>query len=392
MRLKLSLIVLFFFFSAFADLPVLVRVGGTSAANFVYALFLFSSLLLVLEQQYISKKIIRINAFLFLFIVLSLISLFQVNINERGLQNFFALYLFASTIVYGNLTGCLDWFGGYRALKTGITLIDVIGISIALVNIITKGWGSDVFGARWLVGPRSLAMLALIPFSWHLADWIVSKRKSAFLVAFLWFLVMLASLSRAAIFISLLIGMIVILFFSKRPFIVKLIFVFFILIILSSAFFVFPPLYNRTFGGDFAVFGGHLSVNTAGRLSIWSTVWQSAQQNLLFGQGIGTSEVLVESVFHSIRQPHNDYLRIIHDLGVVGCTIWVLQLIYWAKILFRHVRFKASASSYQVLSLSSFLALFGFVCIMFTDNPITFPFFLLPLGLLLGTALLARPD
>lgn len=81
----------------------------------------------------------------------------------------------------------------------------------------------------------------------------------------------------------------------------------------------------------------------AGRTAIWTVGWQIAQQNLIFGHGLGTFTVLfgqgvaAESDLESIdtyyitdgRGAHNIYLELVSEVGLIGLGIfltwmWVL--------------------------------------------------------------------
>jgi O-antigen ligase len=88
---------------------------------------------------------------------------------------------------------------------------------------------------------------------------------------------------------------------------------------------------------------------------------------LVLGQGIGQAQISVSSQFVSIVQPHNDYLRITYDLGLVGLALWLFALVRVAVII-KSAKFLSRSGSAM-----SVILLLGFA---FSDNPIVYPFFL----------------
>lgn len=78
--------------------------------------------------------------------------------------------------------------------------------------------------------------------------------------------------------------------------------------------------------------GAVLVLNSNGRARVWSElVAQVDPLNALFGNGAGFSRSLVERAF-GWDQPHNEYLRLLLDFGLLGLSLWlgILFLLFLA--------------------------------------------------------------
>jgi O-antigen ligase len=75
------------------------------------------------------------------------------------------------------------------------------------------------------------------------------------------------------------------------------------------------------------------------RLRAWSELWQQVGKSPLFGQGLGstTSGLIVEN-----NVPHNEYLRIIVELGFVGGTVVLVLVAMLTRALWRRLRLPSS--------------------------------------------------
>lgn len=384
-------------FSALTDLPVQIRVGPTSIANFAYAGFAFLFSLLILVRGKIPGRLIVFNLFLIVLLVWGLFSVVRGGVHARGLQNYFALVVFAVCIAFGGMVSFRSPGYVWYLIGKGIGLVDIVGMSIAIANIILFGWGSGVVGARWFVGPRSVGMFALLPLSWHVANWLVFRKKGELGRGLAWLVVVIISLSRTALLASFIVPLVGVLLAPRRTVVSRFIVGIGVLVlvgVLGAGMVSSGPLKDRFFMGDRGLVVGEFTLNTSGRVAVWKTVWQSALDSLLFGKGTGSSEVLVASVFPGLRHPHNDYLRILHDVGLIGLAAWISQLMLWARILVRTVSHYGQCgdndSRRQAVALGAVLALSGISVVMLTDNPLTYSFVMAPFGLVLGSGLMAR--
>jgi O-antigen ligase len=143
------------------------------------------------------------------------------------------------------------------------------------------------------------------------------------------------------------------------------------------------PLRNRFLGGDQAVTYDGRFLNTSGRTQLWSFTWKSAQHHLWFGGGPGSAQNEIVKAFNgAVAHPHNDYLRLLHDFGIVGVTLFALGYLS----LMRRTWSRGRRQPAKVHS-AAFLALLTVMLCAITDNVLVYPFVMFPLGVLVGLSL-----
>jgi O-antigen ligase len=153
-------------------------------------------------------------------------------------------------------------------------------------------------------------------------------------------------------------------------------------LILVGRFIYSLPLLQARFGfvGDGAVVGG-VRINTAGRFNIWKLLLERASDSPWIGHGIGAAEDLVIGYFGTVAQPHNDFLRIYFDLGIVALFLWIFMCI---RIGMKGFRSKSSSHMINLNFKFKYVLLFQLSVFMTTDNPLVYPFYVLPVFYLLG--------
>lgn len=237
-----------------------------------------------------------------------------------------------------------------------------------------------------IVGARGFALFALLGIACLVARWRHGSRRS--LVGALVLLLMIAlSLSR----LGLLAGVLLIGFGFIRPGHIRgqikaLSGIALALLVFYTAVTRVPALNDRFFQGDVSLNVGGLVINGEGRSTMWRITWDSAQRELLLGQGGGSSGRLIYS-FTGLEHPHNDYLRILHDYGAIGLALWIVTLIALGRAIWTRWRQNIRQGESSVIHQSAFLALLGAVMAMVTDNLFAYAFLMGPLGILIGCAL-----
>lgn len=110
--------------------------------------------------------------------------------------------------------------------------------------------------------------------------------------------------------------------------------------------------------------------NDQGRFQIWPLVWEKARKNIVFGAGVGESDIFVYRNFDPIRQVHNDYLRIIFEFGLVGLVLFVgaafLQIVRLRRMMYSNDRTVIEAS------VAGYLGFFTWLILSTTDNGIIY--------------------
>ena len=152
------------------------------------------------------------------------------------------------------------------------------------------------------------------------------------------------------------------------------------------AFTRFTPLRDRFEGGDQAFSYGGTRLNVSGRADLWSFTLQDARHHWWFGGGPGSADQAVLNHFLTVSHPHNDYLRLLHDFGVVGLVVFVLGFV---TLMVRTWRLGRATG--RAVHWAAFLALLGVAGTAFTDNVIVYAFVMVPLGVLVGASLSESP-
>jgi O-antigen ligase len=134
---------------------------------------------------------------------------------------------------------------------------------------------------------------------------------------------------------------------------------------------------DRFFTGDQTDLNG-LTLNTSGRAALWKAVWDSAGESPILGKGPGSASDLVNTLF-AIGHPHNDFLRIYHDLGIVGVFLFAAG---WLVAIRRSLAWARKTD--DPIHWTSFLGLCFLLFGMLTDNVLAYPFVMVPLGFVVG--------
>ncbi|MDB6428332.1 O-antigen ligase family protein [Curtobacterium sp. 20TX0008] len=149
-----------------------------------------------------------------------------------------------------------------------------------------------------------------------------------------------------------------------------------------AAVWTWVPSYRGRFtSGDNAMLGG-VAINTSGRAKLWDVVADHARSAPLVGHGPGSAARLVTETFVGIRQPHNDWLRLLHDTGWIGVSLFALAAVTTLVRIARAAQRTDDAVHWA--ALAAFLALLVTAA---TDNTLIYPFAIGPTAVLIGLSL-----
>ena len=146
-----------------------------------------------------------------------------------------------------------------------------------------------------------------------------------------------------------------------------------------------PTLEGRLFEyGDLqaAVRGDATAVNLSGRDDIWQFYFEEFTFSPLFGRGIGAGFVAAADWLPGPRKtPHNEYLHLLVNLGVVGLILFAAALVVWYRRLlqmapdsdrtFLYALMPSAglfAVTEDVLVFSTGLALFAYLDVLLTKR------------------------
>jgi O-antigen ligase len=377
--------------AALVDLPGDFRAGTISALGVLGALQVVIAAIGLLMIRVYPRVVLSTfwpyGLFLAWMLIRSLVAWpFQGGPDQGGLQNGMAYTLFGVEFLLGaTMAAAATSAWTMPVLLRGFLLLDIIALGLVAISV-RQGLPGEGFEGEWWVSPRSLALLAIVPISWHLARW-AHGYKGEGLRALIWVLAVFASLSRTVTAVATVTFFLALLtqlwltpgrFVRRTPIIAMGVLIVGLLVMMFSSTF-----YERFFEGYTRYEVGTVSISTSGRTTLWPIVVDSAMKHPIVGGGLGSSQVaLAEYV-----QPHNEYLRVWHDGGIIGVGLLVFAFIKWLFGLRRqYVSAVRTSRPHPEIELAALFTLLGIVLAAITDNGFMYMFVDAPAGLLIGAA------
>jgi O-antigen ligase len=382
--------------SAFVGLPRRLTIGpisGVGALTIVQVILLGVGILAC--TGYPKRLLFRIGLY-WCFLMWAMASMLWASPSFEGAQNGVVYLQFGLTLLLSGTLARRDPLRMERLISGGVRWIDWVALTLVLRDVVMNGLPNDP-EEGWLVGPRPLAVLGVVMLSWHLSCWYFDSRRSRLSIA-LWLLAILLSMSRTCIAVALvLVGLVVLLQTRFRPSRAALSApALLVAASLTLGLVVYSSAFNeRFFGGvstqKFEVAG--LQINSSGRINMWSATITSALDSPIVGQGMGSSQQLIERLFPRLGHPHNDYLRVWHDLGAVGVALLITAMASWMRVLWRGwYEAERGGTRRAIFELSAMLLLVGLMLVMVPDNALIYSFIMGPAGVLIGCGLGVRAD
>jgi O-antigen ligase len=267
-------------------------------------------------------------------------------------------------------------------------LVDVtflIGALFYLMSLLTSGIGGSA-----VAGPRSYALFGMLGVAWGAARYRHGFREGM-LVGTVSLTMVFLSLSRLAALSAVLIAVLALVDFRRfaRSLAVTA-------LIAAVAFFAVThtSFSSRFSKGDVRSVAG-FEINVSGRAQLWSLTWNSYESSPLIGHGVGSAETLVKQKYPGDDHPHNDYLRLLHDLGAIGLFMFLVGYLSLFARLFRARSAARTSPTIAYLLRASALSLGAVLLAMITDNPLVYLFVIAPVASVVGYslgALLALQD
>ena len=245
-------------------------------------------------------------------------------------------------------------------------------------------WGP---GTSELIGARSFGLFALLGVAHFLAEWRYGRWTGLLWATLITVLIGLSE-SRLALGIAVALFPLSQIPTRRLTRVFRMAAVACGVIALSyAAFEYFDALRDRFLIGDTSVKFAGIGINVSGRLSFWRVTMESINDSPIVGKGAGSTEGLIESVFLDIRHPHNDYLRVVHDYGVIGVGLWIVAILTLLISLWRSWRrADREKSGLARFHLAALLGLIAFILAMSMENALVYTFVTAPLALLIGSA------
>jgi hypothetical protein len=269
-----------------------------------------------------------------------------------------------------------------KALQRITTIVAVIACGGYLGGVLVEGLQSGLY-----FGPRPFALFSVILLPWFMMRAKYGEKRAYFWIALI-ILAVLVSLSRTAFFACLLMFPLTYVASLNRKRFLQL------LLVTAVGCFIgyevmtqFPAFQRRMTRGDRAFRVGDITVNSMGRTRLWAATWDSFLTHPILGQGVGQSRVYLVAR-RMVPHPHNDYLRVLDENGLIGFILFVGALTVLSRRLFRQWRDAEKARSpSKLLHGAAFCALVGYMITMATDNPMVYAYFQGALACFIGASL-----
>lgn len=115
------------------------------------------------------------------------------------------------------------------------------------------------------------------------------------------------------------------------------------------------------------------NLHTSGRTRLWDIVQEDTRRKPFWGHGPYTCAPLLARHGIVIKHPHNDWLRLLHDYGQFGTTVFAMCILI--QILHLLVYAARIDTVGRVLFHGAVTAFFPYMLIMITDNVILYVLF-----------------
>ncbi len=370
--------------AALVDLPARFRLNSISGLAVVTILFTMLSAALCVVTPRLPRSVLHALIPFGAFLLWAALSSIRHTPTKLGAQNLTVITGFACLVLVSART---IWYAPELSQK----LINSLRQSIAIAAILfLVGQIGVRLGAVTpiAVGPRPFPLFSLVPLAWHLASWKSGRHRSLW-VALAILLLILTALARTAFVVGIGIFVLAQVKPNKRlGWLKPAIWGVVALGLLVSLIVTYEPLRSRFFEYDASWSIGGVAINVMGRGKMWGATWASLSESPWFGKGPGSSADVVSLAVPSMTHPHNDYLRVLHDYGIIGLGLWLIAILHMLWLVWRSwgrsvVRRNSAAPVHQ----AAFLALVAALLTMITDNTLAYVFVMFPLAISLGCSL-----
>ncbi|MNR81949.1 O-Antigen ligase [compost metagenome] len=364
------------------DLPRQVSVGPISMLGGVLILCTLVPLLWWVATPRLHRPLLAVLAPTLLYIAWSFLSTTWAMPDVTGFQNLLGPVAF-SLLAGVAYRYCRTYENGWKRVSKALLLSTGLAVGLYGVNVVIAG-----FGTSEIIGARTFALFALFGLAVCLTSWRYGWKPGLFFA-----LVIVgtigASLSRMALAIALLLFLLAMVPLKDWRGGLRLLAMALVISLVAYQLVMrVEPIRERFMEGDTTLEVGGLTINATGRTALWEALLDSYAQSPWIGKGAGQSGSLINSRFSGLGQAHSDYLRILHDLGILGLSLWVLGML---TLLVAHLRGWIQADQRgdpaAAIHLAAALALISVALGMATDNPLVYVFVMSPFGILVGTSL-----
>jgi O-antigen ligase len=318
-----------------------------------------------------------------LFVIWTVISFTWGSVSTQGVQNVFVYVAAVLFMAIGATIAHHRGAAAHEIVSRAFWVAAAIGLGLYAISVAIAGPGTDK-----IISPRPFGLMGVVLVAWFVSGGLIGRRWAYWVAGFAVALTLL-SLSRSALAAEF--ALVALARFNLRNFrgwIIAGGAIAATLAIALSAVFFYAPLHHRFFHGDTQQVGG-FSINVTGRDALWSANWGWFKEKPLIGFGAGASDRMTAALpGRGAGHPHNDYLRILVDYGLVGFVLWMSAYLALLRLTWKRWQAVRGTRVYaEQIHAAAFLVLIGIGIAMIVDNPLIELARMGPLGILVGFSL-----
>ena len=303
---------------------IFLLLGGGTLSKYLGIIIAPFLIIYLLKRNYIIQP--KIIFFLIIFLIYAAISVFYSINPDYSMQGLVTLIsLIVLTILF--------FEAGLNSLE--LRWVKISNVALMLVVSIYMITDTIIFGTNF--GLRSSLSSAIDPnvFASSIAipvlivlDWRFKKNIKSNLIFFLIIGVFLMAIvmtgSRGGLLALLLSSFAFIFLHLKKPFMSKILYIFFIGLFILLPLYLFMNIFLPDIASRFTL-ESVLSTGGTGRTKIWENYLnifsKSYLSNIFFGNGYYSHGYVYESVFGKVVASHNEFISFLIDFGLFGLII-----------------------------------------------------------------------
>ena len=104
----------------------------------------------------------------------------------------------------------------------------------------------------------------------------------------------------------------------------------------------------------------------SGRDVFYNILWPEVEDRPWFGNGFNSYRSIFTEFGLATYLPHNDWLKLLHDMGIVGAGLYLMTMVLQMFFLIRMA--SRSADAHRMLAYGAATAFVPYALIMLTDN------------------------
>jgi O-antigen ligase len=318
-----------------------------------------------------------------LFVIFTLISFTWGTVSTQGLQN---TSVYVAAVLFMAIAATVIQHRGaatHEIVSRAFWVAATVGLGLYAVSVAIAGPGTGK-----IISARGFGLMGVVLVAWFVSGGLIGRRW-AYWVAAIAIGLTLLSLSRSALAAEfVLVALARLNLRNFRGWLIAGGAIAVTAAVALSAVFFYAPLHHRFFHGDTKSVGG-VSINVTGRDALWSANWGWFVKKPLIGYGAGASDRMTLALpNHGAGHPHNDYLRILVDYGLVGFVLWMSAYLALLRLTWKRWQDVRGTGVYaEQIHAAAFLVLIGIGLTMIVDNPLIELARMGPLGIMVGLSL-----